>query len=85
MRKNIITLEDGEDYDTSRKACHPFGFYHNDVMFNPRGEEARVIGVRGDNLYYRKKDGGIKKWNTQKLKKEGLIAEGFKLIKAARE
>lgn len=83
-KKLYLTTEGRVKLDISRKACHPFGFYHGDKITNTCGE-ATVLGVYNNTLYYTYgEENAACHWGRGNKKKE-LEREGFKLIKTAKE
>ena len=71
------------EFDISKKACHPFGFYHGD-MIDSRHGRAMVLGVRDNALWFIwDSEPSIALMYEDHYKKEDFIREGFTLVKRA--
>lgn len=83
MKKITLIVENGIrtfEFDISKKACHPFGFYYGDRILTPLGREAAVLGVFDNCLWYQyDRNKEINHWGDGK--KDDLIRVGFQLIK----
>lgn len=79
--KFLYKLNDGKivEFDISRKACHPFGFYHGDIIETPWGDKAIVIGVYQENLWYHK-NGLTGAQYSNSYKSTDFKNAGYKLI-----
>lgn len=73
------------EFDISKKACHPFGFYHKDRVLVPyREREATVIGVHEGVLWLHLDGSSGATFDTYKNIEEYTKA-GYQLIKRSNE
>jgi len=72
------------EFDISRAACSPFGFYYSDRVDTPRGP-ATVIGVRDDSLWFHIDcDKGASYWDNGKDYVD-LLSIGISIIPPVQE